>query len=219
MGTTIADIQHAGGDGGRRIIARAKELFMTRGYRAVSTRDIAEAAGVTQPALYHHFRGKEALYVAVLEDELSTSSSALWEIARQRGDAGHARLEQMATVLARSAEHDLAQMFHDLKYELRPETRERIAVAFAESIVSPLVSVLEAMESEASVAPIHSSMLSSHEAAMFVLSIVRTLSGSAQSNQESLDRAAELVGAKTVRLVCHGLGQAGGDTSERRGES
>src|SRR5690606_7703605 len=37
-----------------------------RGYHGVSMDDIGAAAGVTGPALYHHFPGKEAVLVAAL---------------------------------------------------------------------------------------------------------------------------------------------------------
>jgi AcrR family transcriptional regulator len=41
-------------------------LFAKRGYHGVSMDDIGAAAGVTGPALYHHFAGKEAMLVAAL---------------------------------------------------------------------------------------------------------------------------------------------------------
>jgi AcrR family transcriptional regulator len=41
-------------------------LFAARGYHGVSMDDIGSAAGVTGPALYHHFAGKEAMLVAAL---------------------------------------------------------------------------------------------------------------------------------------------------------
>lgn len=41
-------------------------LFASRGYHGVSMDDIGSAAGVTGPALYHHFAGKEAMLVAAL---------------------------------------------------------------------------------------------------------------------------------------------------------
>ena len=41
-------------------------LFATRGYHGVSMDDIGAAAGVTGPALYHHFAGKEAMLAAAL---------------------------------------------------------------------------------------------------------------------------------------------------------
>src|SRR2546429_3994095 len=41
-------------------------LFASRGYHGVSMDDIGAAAGVTGPALYHHFAGKEAMMAAAL---------------------------------------------------------------------------------------------------------------------------------------------------------
>src|SRR3712207_4726940 len=48
------------------ILEIAVALFATRGYHGVSMDDIGAAAGVTGPALYHHFAGKEAMLVAAL---------------------------------------------------------------------------------------------------------------------------------------------------------
>lgn len=48
------------------ILAIAVGLFASRGYHGVSMDDIGAAAGVTGPALYHHFAGKEAMLVAAL---------------------------------------------------------------------------------------------------------------------------------------------------------
>lgn len=48
------------------ILEIAVGLIATRGYHGVSMDDIGAAAGVTGPALYHHFAGKEAMVVAAL---------------------------------------------------------------------------------------------------------------------------------------------------------
>jgi AcrR family transcriptional regulator len=48
------------------ILQIAVGLFATKGYHGVSMDDIGSAAGVTGPALYHHFAGKEAMLVAAL---------------------------------------------------------------------------------------------------------------------------------------------------------
>jgi AcrR family transcriptional regulator len=48
------------------ILEIAVGLFATRGYHGVSMDDIGAAAGVTGPALYHHFKGKEAMLIACL---------------------------------------------------------------------------------------------------------------------------------------------------------
>jgi AcrR family transcriptional regulator len=48
------------------ILQIAVGLFASRGYHGVSMDDIGAAAGVTGPALYHHFAGKEAMLIAAL---------------------------------------------------------------------------------------------------------------------------------------------------------
>jgi len=48
------------------ILEIAVGLLATRGYHGVSMDDIGAAAGVTGPALYHHFAGKEAMLAAAL---------------------------------------------------------------------------------------------------------------------------------------------------------
>jgi AcrR family transcriptional regulator len=49
------------------ILEIAVGLFAARGYHGVSMDDIGTAAGVTGPALYHHFAGKEAMLAAALQ--------------------------------------------------------------------------------------------------------------------------------------------------------
>lgn len=62
-GETPADI-----DTRSSVMAEAAKLFATRGYDAVSVREIVQAAGVTKPALYYHFGSKEGVARALLED-------------------------------------------------------------------------------------------------------------------------------------------------------
>jgi AcrR family transcriptional regulator len=53
------------------IVAKATELFFAHGYNATSVRQIADAAGCTDAALYYHFRdGKRALFQAVIESNM-----------------------------------------------------------------------------------------------------------------------------------------------------
>jgi TetR/AcrR family transcriptional regulator len=46
-----------------RILAVAIRLFARHGFDGVSVRDVASAAGVTMPTLYHHFGDKRSLYL------------------------------------------------------------------------------------------------------------------------------------------------------------
>jgi AcrR family transcriptional regulator len=49
------------------ILEIAVGLFAARGYHGVSMDDIGTAAGITGPALYHHFTNKEAMLAAALK--------------------------------------------------------------------------------------------------------------------------------------------------------
>ncbi len=52
----------------RQLLDVALRVFAEQGYHPTSMNDIAEAAGVTKPVLYQHFRSKRALYLELLED-------------------------------------------------------------------------------------------------------------------------------------------------------
>lgn len=54
----------------RRIKEAATRLFARKGYAATSTREIADEAEVTKPALYYYFPNKEGLYVAIFKEAL-----------------------------------------------------------------------------------------------------------------------------------------------------
>ncbi len=47
------------------ILAAARELFRTKGFSATSTREIASAAGLRQPTLFHYFKNKAAMMNAI----------------------------------------------------------------------------------------------------------------------------------------------------------
>jgi AcrR family transcriptional regulator len=49
------------------LVGAARPRFAERGYAAVSTPEIAEAAGVTRGAMYHQFADKAALFASVAE--------------------------------------------------------------------------------------------------------------------------------------------------------
>lgn len=51
----------------RAILRAALKQFSEQGYTAARLSDVAEAAGVTRGAIYHHFENKAGLYGALLE--------------------------------------------------------------------------------------------------------------------------------------------------------
>lgn len=50
----------------RQILNTAQELFVKYSYSSVSMNDIAQKLNLSKPALYHHFKNKEELYITIL---------------------------------------------------------------------------------------------------------------------------------------------------------
>ena len=56
---TLFNTTHCG------VLEAARLMFATEGYAAVATQRIAEAAGVSHGSVFHHFKSKRALFIAV----------------------------------------------------------------------------------------------------------------------------------------------------------
>lgn len=63
-----------------RILTSAKKVFLTHGFQNASLKEICDHAGITTGALYKRYRGKEALFNAVVEDTVA----ALNDFVEQR---------------------------------------------------------------------------------------------------------------------------------------
>ncbi|HTO53186.1 MAG TPA: TetR/AcrR family transcriptional regulator [Myxococcota bacterium] len=71
-----------------QILREAARCFGTRGFRGTTTRDVANAVGITEAALYRHFASKEAIYAAILDARTTVPSAidAVEPFAKARDD-------------------------------------------------------------------------------------------------------------------------------------
>lgn len=53
----------------QKIVTASRDLFAKKGYSETSVRDILEAAEVSKGNLYHHFKGKEFLFLHIMEED------------------------------------------------------------------------------------------------------------------------------------------------------
>jgi len=127
----------------RLIVKTAHRLFMESGYRAVSTRQIAQACGLTQPALYHYFKDKQALYEEVLRSTMNETRTALERLIRRYTEDLEECLRQIVLYFLMTKPDDLFRMFHDIEHELSAEARERISSTWMQSYLLPVASVFE----------------------------------------------------------------------------
>jgi AcrR family transcriptional regulator len=69
------------------ILDAAAELFTTGGYANTSTRRIADAVGVRQASLYHHFATKDDILDALLTDTVDAPLRLATELMAEAGPA------------------------------------------------------------------------------------------------------------------------------------
>jgi AcrR family transcriptional regulator len=92
MTTPVTARDRAKAERSDAILHEASLLFSERGYNGVSLEDIGAAVGVSGPAVYRHFAGKQALLGAVLvkvSDDLVTGGTAV--AAAHDSDEGRMR--------------------------------------------------------------------------------------------------------------------------------
>lgn len=71
-----------------RILAASTALLESEGLAALSMREVARRAGVTHQAPYHHFKDREAILAALVEEGFLDLSARLREARRAAGEAG-----------------------------------------------------------------------------------------------------------------------------------
>ncbi|WP_322489737.1 TetR/AcrR family transcriptional regulator [Chloroflexus sp.] len=152
-----------------RILDVAAQLFMQRGYRAVSINDIIQAAGVTKPTLYYYFGDKEDLFVQMGLRVLETMCQPLAEIAASDQPLVE-RLQAMATLLITGYEGDMRMMRHEMMEHLGESARARLSAAFYQHLFAPLTSVMN----EARIAGLVRADLAPAVLAMLFLSLCET---------------------------------------------
>jgi AcrR family transcriptional regulator len=120
-----------GYDDQRELIrSHAARLFAQRGYPATSMKEVAEACGMSKPALYHYFRDKYALLVDIAEGHVARLEARVDEVDRE-GLAPEPRLRQLIHRFLEeyaTAQHAHRVLTEDVKF-LEPDDRARILAA------------------------------------------------------------------------------------------
>lgn len=69
-----------------RILDAAADVMRTRGFARATTKQIARAAGYSEPMIYKHFADKSALFLAVLHERLEAFGPLAAELTRAPGE-------------------------------------------------------------------------------------------------------------------------------------
>jgi AcrR family transcriptional regulator len=125
-----------------QILGLAVSLFSQHGFRGTTTREIAQAAGVSEAMVFRHFATKEELYAAILDHKACTGSAlhpreVVGEALARKDD--RAVFEGLAYQALERHEYDTE--FHRLLLHAALEGHE-LAAMFWERNVRPLYEFL-----------------------------------------------------------------------------
>lgn len=96
----------------RRIIESAATLFSRRGFRGTTTREVAQAVGVSEATVFKHFATKEDLYTAIIEAKAQTRQvlDVVSPLAEARDDAALLRALAREMILRTQADPTLMRL-------------------------------------------------------------------------------------------------------------
>ncbi|KMK77564.1 TetR/AcrR family transcriptional regulator [Alkalihalobacillus pseudalcaliphilus] len=128
-----------------RILDVAENLFMEKGFRAVSTREIAQHAKVTQPTLYHHFKDKETLYMVMIERFVESIQMKMQKV--NEGEVAD-KLERMLMILSEEHPSSIMLMVHDLMVEVSEPNKSRIYILWRQTYLDPFMTIFRELKKE-----------------------------------------------------------------------
>ncbi|VXC38479.1 Putative transcriptional regulator, TetR family [Arthrobacter sp. 9V] len=111
------------------ILDAAAELFTSQGFANTSTRAIADAVGIRQSSLYHHFSTKDEILGELLGGTVSTSLAFARAVRDHSDDAGLAAARLHAVVLFDGSQLCSSRWNLGVLYHL-PEARAEIFQPF-----------------------------------------------------------------------------------------
>ena len=142
-----------------KILDVAEALFARRGFEGVGMREVAEAAGLGKSSLFHHFRSKAQLYLAVLERLLALLDERLREALAAPGPP-QARLDRWLDALvdalaerAPAARLLLRGLFEDDAFDAEAWVEGRDAERRIQSILGGILALLREGEERGAFRP------------------------------------------------------------------
>lgn len=178
------------------IFERAVDLFLEKGFRGTSMNQIAEACGVSKPALYHYFRNKSHLLETLYDLVTREFFENIEQLARTSGSP----LERMRTLILTQTAYNIAHgrfltVFWRERREFDEDSRQNLARkerAFEAIVVGIIDEGRDTGEF---------TVRDSHVAAMGILGMLST----AHRWAPYVGPSAEQIAAHLGDLIIHGL--------------
>ncbi|MDQ0417455.1 AcrR family transcriptional regulator [Croceifilum oryzae] len=121
--TTIKRIKNAG-----------LRLFAQLGYHATSIDEIVEEAGYTKGAFYGHFKGKEELFLAIMDERMAMHQTEIMKSFQVHEEDGlNAIARQLEYVIQQAQDDSWASIYFEFLANTRrnPEVQKKLALMYS----------------------------------------------------------------------------------------
>lgn len=109
------------------ILRKAQEVFSKKGYFLASMDEICKTAGVSKGSVYYHFKGKQDLFIAILEQYSMDWMNKWLELSADKTDA-KSKLLALAQYFASDIDSPLTKAVNEFagSESADPEIREKL---------------------------------------------------------------------------------------------
>lgn len=178
------------------ILEIAKELFLKNGYKNTSTRDIAKAVNITQPALYYHFSNKEVLFIEINKQIGSQLKYEIEQIKLQ-SDSLDNQLIKCTNALLNVYHRDIFSFIHQSAAEMEQENKQQLFYILNDYYLKPLQAIFESSQTTLN------SKVSSKKAAQFYLMSLSLLFSTVHQLSTEKERSEQI--AELIDMVLNGV--------------
>jgi AcrR family transcriptional regulator len=148
------------GNAKQRVLAVAEQLFIQRGYAAITLRDIANALGMRQASLYYHFpEGKEQLFVAMATRVFERHQKGMQQAIAKAGDDLFDQLQAVAAWFGSQPPLNLLGMMHADMPVLNPAHTAQLTQVVHQAMFIPLRQMFMAATVRGAIRTVHPDLL------------------------------------------------------------
>ena len=132
----------------RQIVTKAAALFLAKGYKGVSMKEIALAVEVTSAALYYHFpKGKEDLFTTMIQTVFVDEGVAGLEQALVATQDVRERLTLLtAVLLSLPLDERLSLLLRDAREHLKDPQHQQVILSLLDQLRQQVIALFQAAQ-------------------------------------------------------------------------
>jgi AcrR family transcriptional regulator len=130
----------------RQILTKAAELFLAKGYKGVSMKELAQAIEVTSAALYYHFpKGKEDLFTTMIQTVFVDEGVSGIDQALVATQDVRERLTLLtAALLSLPLDERLSMLLRDAREHLKDPEHQQVILSLLDRIRQQVTGLFQA---------------------------------------------------------------------------